>query len=243
MASLKKHRQDWEDLAELDPMWAVLSAPDKAGNKWDPEEFYAAGATTIRNRRAALKKLELPDSFDRVLDFGCGLGRLTYAWAAHAKEAVGLDISEAMVTQATAAARTPNARFVHSAEGLPDAFPEGHFDLVYSEIVLQHIPDTDAILRVLREFRRVVKPGGVVLFQLPAALPLGMRIKYRRVLYHLLQKVGFSPAFLLRKLGLNPMKMSFVPSKVVLEIFGAGFEHKATLFPETKNTTYIFVRK
>lgn len=243
MTSLKKHRQDWEDLAELDPMWAVLSAPDKQGNQWKSEDFYAAGVATVERRREALRKLGLPDTFDRVLDFGCGLGRLTYAWADHAKEAVGLDISDAMVQQAAAVARKPNARFVHHPEGLPSEFADGTFDLVFSEICLQHIPSTEAIVRVLRELGRITRSGGVVMFQLPSVLPLRLRFKYRRPLYHLLQKLGFSSAFLLRSLKLNPMKMSHMPSAQVLGIFAGAFEHRATLFPEEKNTIYVFVKR
>ena len=36
-------RQNWEQLAEKDPMWAVLSRPEKRNGHWDRDEFYATG--------------------------------------------------------------------------------------------------------------------------------------------------------------------------------------------------------
>jgi hypothetical protein len=42
---------------------------------------------------------------------------------------------------------------------------------VFSSIVLQHVPDRPAIERYVAEFCRVVRPGGLVMFQLPGHLP------------------------------------------------------------------------
>ena len=38
-----RHVRDWEELAELDPLWAVLSDPRRAGGRWPIAEFFATG--------------------------------------------------------------------------------------------------------------------------------------------------------------------------------------------------------
>jgi ubiquinone/menaquinone biosynthesis C-methylase UbiE len=100
-----------------------------------------------------------------VLDFGCGAGRLSQALAEHADEVVGVDISEPMLETAARLDRTGGkCRFVHNAVPNLSAFPDGGFDLVYSELVLQHLP-LDAIEGYLAEFLRVLGPGGVAVLQ------------------------------------------------------------------------------
>ena len=37
----------WERLAQIDPLWAVLSEPDKKGRAWDVDEFFATGQHEI----------------------------------------------------------------------------------------------------------------------------------------------------------------------------------------------------
>ncbi len=96
-----------------------------------------------------------------VLDVGCGPGTITLGLARRAGRAVGLDTSEAMVEASSALAAEEgvgNASFeVGSAYELP--FDGGAFDVVYAHQLLQHLADPVA---ALREFRRVLRPGGLV---------------------------------------------------------------------------------
>lgn len=137
----QRHQKDWEELGDLDPMWAVASRPGMENNRWDPEEFYGTGRRIVEVQRRNLREAGCPDHYDRVLDFGCGLGRLSYAWAPHAGEVVGVDIARPMVEKATAAARATNCLFQHNPNADLRLFPDASFDLVVSEVVLQHIPD------------------------------------------------------------------------------------------------------
>ena len=45
--SLERHQQDWERLAEVDALWAVLTAPGRKGGRWDVDEFFATGEAEI----------------------------------------------------------------------------------------------------------------------------------------------------------------------------------------------------
>jgi ubiquinone/menaquinone biosynthesis C-methylase UbiE len=99
----------------------------------------------------------------RLLDMGCGSGSMTVGLAASVAsgEAVGIDVEPTVIERARRRAADdgiPNVFFeVGSAYALP--FPDGAFDAVSAHTLLQHVRDP---LRVLREARRVLKPGGVI---------------------------------------------------------------------------------
>lgn len=91
----------------------------------------------------------------RVLEVGSGLGILASAVASIAGEVVGVERSPEQIARAP---RGANLTFVegdaHELE-----FPDASFDLVYARYVLEHVADPE---RVLREMRRVAKPGARV---------------------------------------------------------------------------------
>ena len=37
----------WDGQANVDPMWAILTDPEKAGRRWNPDEFFATGVREI----------------------------------------------------------------------------------------------------------------------------------------------------------------------------------------------------
>ncbi len=96
-----------------------------------------------------------------VLDVGSGPGTITVGLARRAGRVVGLDMSAEMVEASRALATcegVANVTFeVGSAYELP--FDDGSVDVVYAHQVLQHLADP---IRALREFRRVLRPGGLV---------------------------------------------------------------------------------
>lgn len=165
---LSRLRDDWEQLGETDPYWAVLSDPAKRGGKWDPDSFYASGREEIAYVLDYLDALFPGLRRGDALDFGCGPGRLTYALAAHFERATGVDISAPMIELAEQRRRPgDNLRFVRNDRDDLSVFPDASFDLVYSRIVLQHIPANIA-RRYVAEFVRLLRPDGLALFQLPA---------------------------------------------------------------------------
>ena len=44
---LSRHKQEWEELAKVDPLWAILTAPDRRGGGWELAEFFATGEAEI----------------------------------------------------------------------------------------------------------------------------------------------------------------------------------------------------
>jgi ubiquinone/menaquinone biosynthesis C-methylase UbiE len=100
---------------------------------------------------------------ERVLDAGCGTGTLAIAAGRQTGptgEVHGIDPSAEMITVARekAAKAGVDAQFQAAVmEKLP--FPDGHFDLVLSSLVLHHLPD-DVKRAGFAEVSRVLKPGG-----------------------------------------------------------------------------------
>jgi SAM-dependent methyltransferase len=202
----------WDDLATVDPLWAVLSAEGKRNGGWDLDEFFATGETDVAGLLATAEELGRPARRERALDFGCGVGRLTRALARHFDEAVGIDLSAEMTTQARRLnANTPNVTFATADEP-----PAGDFDLVVANLVLQHLP-SKALARVyMRRLIEAARPDGLVVFQLPSRLPLAQRIQPRRRVYAALRRLGVGPQRL-HAAGLHPVRMLALPEADVRE--------------------------
>ncbi len=111
---------------------------------------------------AAMLQEAQPQPDWTVLDVAAGAGHTAFALAPHVSRAVAVDLTEAMVrkTLELATARgLPNVRAAQAdAERLP--FAPRSFDAVACRLAFHHFPQPD---NALREFARVLRPGGVLL--------------------------------------------------------------------------------
>ena len=100
----------------------------------------------------------------KVLDAGCGEGALI-KWIlkhVHPKEVYGVDASKIGVQMAQRSVKNKRAHFRQSnLKALP--FPPGFFDFIVCHSVLEHVVDYP---KALKEFFRVLKPGGKLLIRL-----------------------------------------------------------------------------
>lgn len=160
--------RNWEAFAQADPLFGVLSDPRKVGGRWDTAEFFETGTAHVNNLFRILRELDVDVPTGSCLDFGCGPGRLTVPLSRAFERTVGVDVSPSMIERATELLPS-GARCTFVLNRKPDLqlFEDAAFDAVHTCLVLQHIP-TDVTRRYIREFFRVVRPGGLVLFQLPA---------------------------------------------------------------------------
>jgi ubiquinone/menaquinone biosynthesis C-methylase UbiE len=168
MGNLKELQHVWNWLAREDPLWAVLSDPEKKGNRWDPDEFFETGRREIAALMAYIEGLPVRPQRRRALDFGCGAGRLSQALADHFVEVRGVDIASSMIALAARHNRHSD-RCQYAVNDAPDLaiFHDGAFEFVYSNITLQHMEPTFS-KRYIQEFVRVIAPGGLAIFQLPS---------------------------------------------------------------------------
>ena len=109
-----------------------------------------------QNIGSLLKSIEVPPPFE-LLDLGCGPGRDLKTFTALGHRATGLDGS----AQLAALARTNSGCDVLEQSLLAMELPASHFDGVFANAVLFHVP-TQELPRILRELHATLKPGGVL---------------------------------------------------------------------------------
>ncbi len=169
---MDRYRRQWEKLGARDPYWAVLSDPEKKGGKWDKDEFFESGRREIEQLTQNLARLGMDLRPGTALDFGCGVGRLCRALCARFERVIGIDVSSSMLDEARARHRDiANVEFVHNTAPDLGSIGAGSVDFVYSNIVLQHMP-APRQLRFIAEFCRVLRPGGIAVFQAPSGADL-----------------------------------------------------------------------
>lgn len=217
--ALKHVRKTYEKLGEKDPLFAVLSFRETRGNQWDPEVFFGRGRKEISSALDRLYGLGLEIPRTRALDFGCGVGRLTQALCEEFEEVVGVDISSTMIDTARRFNRFgERCQYVVNTTDRLDPLEDASFDFIYSNITLQHIPP-EASVRYIAEFIRLLRPGGVALFQIPSGplhLPgsIGARIySFRR---------GPLKRFWKRIRGKPPVEIHYVNQSLVEKTIAAA---------------------
>jgi len=165
--SLAELRDTWDAFGATDPLWAICMRPDRKHELWDLEQFFETGELEIAADLRHMRSLGLAVATTSALDFGCGIGRITQPLARRFDRVVGVDVSPRLIAEARRLdGSNRRASYVEQTREDLAAFPDASFDLVYCCNVLQTMP-TDLGVRYLREFLRVVVPGGVVFFQVP----------------------------------------------------------------------------
>jgi ubiquinone/menaquinone biosynthesis C-methylase UbiE len=98
-----------------------------------------------------------------VLDLGCGAGHASFAVAPHARSVVAYDIAPPMLATVAAAARDRSLSNIRTEQGAAEHLPfaDASFDWDVSRLSAHHWHD---VALALAEVRRVLKPGGRVLF-------------------------------------------------------------------------------
>ena len=210
--NLNELKNDWQNLAERDALGAILTDATRAGGKWDIAEFMATGDAEVEIVMNHLARIgEVPDRDGEALDFGCGVGRLTQSLARRFAHCVGLDIAPQMIEQAVALNRYAHCRYmVHSDTRLP--FADECFSFIYSNIVLQHVPARFSE-QYLREFVRVLAPGGVLVFGVQdsfAAPDIATRMVRVRHILHIRSRIEGALG-----IGQRQMQMHCLPERVV----------------------------
>jgi ubiquinone/menaquinone biosynthesis C-methylase UbiE len=108
-----------------------------------------------------LKKFkDLIKDGEKVLDLGCGNGRLLKILQDKKIEYIGVDSSRKLIE--IAKEKHPNFQFL-VADALSLPFLENSFDKVFSISVFHHIPSEELRLQFLKEIKRILKPKGILI--------------------------------------------------------------------------------
>jgi trans-aconitate 2-methyltransferase len=129
---------------------------------WNATDYHHQSSAQAAWAHELIAKLTLRGD-ERLLDIGCGTGRITALFADQLRDGkvVGIDASADMIAFAQRAYTRPNLRFVEMQAQALDL--DETFDLVFSNAVLHWVPDH---VRVLRGVRRHMQVGGKLLFQM-----------------------------------------------------------------------------
>lgn len=135
-----------------------------------PEEFWDMRARTYDQTsgktyaetydRTADLSLKYLKPSDRVLEFACGTGLLTFRLAPHVSHLRGIDISPEMTAVARDKARGLDNVEITNTELFDPGLEPGSFDAVAAFNVLLYLPDLPANLARIRE---LLRPGGMFL--------------------------------------------------------------------------------
>ena len=171
---------------------------DDIAEAYDDKRFSEGGQFIDRREKAAVLNALGPVEEKNILEVACGTGRFTVMLADAGADIIGLDISEAMLSQgrqkAHAAGVADTIEFmVGDAARLP--FPDDHFDAVFA---MRFFHLADRPVTFLRELKRVSKgPVFFDTFNLESSrviynwlLPMGSRLYSRRDVESLLADAG-----------------------------------------------------
>jgi len=162
---LQKMREDWDQRAKENARYYVNTAT----TEWTDADFFASGERTVAEE--ILSDMEnicqgRPAEEMRVVEIGCGAGRVTRALANLFGEVHGVDVSGEMVREAKLALKDrPNAHVYQNNGRDLTVVPALEFDFAFSSIVFQHIPSRDIIENYVREVHRLLRPGALFKFQ------------------------------------------------------------------------------
>ncbi|MCM2339136.1 MAG: class I SAM-dependent methyltransferase [Burkholderiales bacterium] len=131
------------------------------GNFVGSENGYSAIRNKLRTNKFA--KIVNPQKDESILDIGCNKGLLLYRLIPHAKEVIGIDINEKLVSSL----KDEKIKFM-SATNLK--FAENSFDKVCAFEVIEHIEEID---KVFSEASRVLKNGGKFIVSFPFEMVRG----------------------------------------------------------------------
>ena len=158
-------RADWDARAKENARYYVATGK----SDWTDEEFFRSGEQTVAEEiltdMTNICQGKLPANM-RVLEIGCGAGRVTRALARLFGEVHAVDVSGEMVEQARRALAAYAKGFVYQNNGKDlSVVPAQEFDFAFSSIVFQHIPSREVIYSYVREVHRLLRPGALFKFQ------------------------------------------------------------------------------
>ena len=195
MDIVQKMKRDWNRRASHHAKFWI------ATEDWQSDDAFAdSGRETAERIRRLIGANWQPGW--RALEIGCGIGRVMRALAPFVAEIHGVDVSADMIRQSHEwLAGVAHAR-THENNGIDLAlFDDAYFDFVYAYVAFQHMP-RPVFAAYLRDARRVLRPDGLVAFQIYLAGPgfldpefddtLTVRLYAREELDRALATSGFS---------------------------------------------------
>ena len=164
-AQAARLRQAWDERARENAKHYIATLQPE----WTDADFFASGEATvdghIRTDMENICQGKDPKQM-RVLEIGCGTGRITRALANLFGEVHAVDISGEMISKAKESLRMhPNAHIYQNNGFNLSIIDVQSFDFAFSLYVFQHIPSYEIIESYIAEVSRLLRPGALFKFQ------------------------------------------------------------------------------
>ena len=164
----EKMKKEWDARAKMNTMFVIST--DNSDNE---DNFWASGIvdceTILGQNNTRFDKIIFnkdPKNM-RVLEIGCGIGRLLLPMSKIFGQVVGIDVSSEMVKIGQKQLGSISNCKIYENNGIDlSEFRDNSFDFCYSFIVFQHIPDKAIIENYVKEVSRILKPGCLFRFQI-----------------------------------------------------------------------------
>lgn len=164
-ALLEQMRREWDARARENARHYVATSQ----KQWTDDDFFRSGAEEVHSL-VEEDLAEICSGRDpakmRVLEIGCGAGRMTLALSRIFGRVDAVDVSAEMIAQATAALRDRANVQLHLNNGADlSMLPSECFDFAISAVVFQHIPRRAIVENYIREAFRVLRSQSIFKFQ------------------------------------------------------------------------------
>ncbi len=157
-------KTDWDWRARENAKWFINTFKVDQSD----DEFFETGYLDFQ--RVVLNDLPLltanrnPKNL-RVLEIGCGIGRMTRHLADHFGEVCGVDVSAEMIRLGRDKLRYCENVKLFETSGMDfEGFPDNYFDLIISLHVFQHCPEKRVVSSSVKDAYRVLNRGGIFKF-------------------------------------------------------------------------------
>jgi 2-polyprenyl-3-methyl-5-hydroxy-6-metoxy-1,4-benzoquinol methylase len=166
----------WSDYGKNEAHWSVLTHDAFLKKNLDQDNveiFYATGKDTMLQVENTLRRCGEWDSLGRknCMEYGCGVGRVSFQLAKHFESVTALDISQGHIELAQQRADTSDVKNIifKKINTLDSLTPESKYDFIFSIIVLQHNPPP-IIALIIERFFKQLKSDGIAMFQVPVQI-------------------------------------------------------------------------
>lgn len=156
ISSIFPQKLYWHSAGLVHPWESVIEGIN------NPSKLYQKSDDLVK----LLKKLKLINKNTKVLDIGCGVGRLEYKLGKEVKFCLGIDIAPSMIALAKKNTSTKNVKFMVVNGRDLSGLGSMQFALIFSMIVFQHLP-RNVFKNYVRDSYKHLKNKGKLFFQIP----------------------------------------------------------------------------
>ena len=161
-----KMSHDWDERAKLNANYFIVDS----NATWNREQFYALGRSSVTGHILSdmvnICQEKLPAEM-KVLEIGCGAGRVTKSLAAVFGQIFAVDLSREMIRLAEEACReNANVHLIQNNGMDLNVLPESDsFDFAFSMCCFHHIPSQKIIESYLKDVARLLRQGCLFKFE------------------------------------------------------------------------------